>query len=226
MTRAELLERLQRPEDNFVERKPQGVNRSDIRRTLVAFANSLSAGGEAVLFIGVRDNGEIEGCANVDAKQKDVRSAGGECYPPISPICEVLQVDGLDVLAVVVGATADRPHFSGAAYVRRGSESVAASKEIFDDLVHSRNSRAAAVLELKGQVVTVISLRHKLGQVRHISDSGYRERAECRVEHADAQVVRLVVLATCQTATEPLEHVTVHYDHERGRPMLVVSGYD
>ena len=127
---------------------------------------------------------------------------------------------------MVVGASSDRPHFAGAAYIRRGSESVAASMELFDDLVHARNSRAAAVIALKGQIVTVTSLQHKLGQAKLISDSHYRERAECRVEQADAQTVRLTVIATSQTVTEPLDHVSVGFDDERGRPMLVVSGYN
>jgi predicted HTH transcriptional regulator len=52
----ELIIRLKSEEDNFVERKPDGVKRGEIRETIVAFANSLSEGQTGVLFIGVRDD--------------------------------------------------------------------------------------------------------------------------------------------------------------------------
>lgn len=225
MNRDELVQWLQKPEDNFVERKPQGVNKSDIRRTLVAFANSVPADREAVLFIGVRDDGRIEGCSATDERQKAVREACNECYPPVVATCEVINVEGREVLAVVVGASNNRPHFAGQAYLRRGSESIVASKDQFDELVHSRNSLVAAILALKDQVVTVVGLQHKLGETMRVVDSAYRERHECKVETANARVVRLTQLSVGRSVVEPLDHITVTYDAERQRPMLVVTGY-
>ena len=40
----ELLSRLSTPEDNFTERKPEGVKREELRKTIVAFANSVRRG--------------------------------------------------------------------------------------------------------------------------------------------------------------------------------------
>ena len=61
----ELIARLHTSEDNLVERKPEGVNRSELRRTLVAFANSTPDDQVAILFVGVHDKGTIVGVQNV-----------------------------------------------------------------------------------------------------------------------------------------------------------------
>ncbi|MBI3938555.1 MAG: ATP-binding protein [Betaproteobacteria bacterium] len=222
----QLLSRLGDAEDNFVERKPANPNRDVIRKTVVAFANSVPEGRTAVLFVGIRNDGTVEAVPNPDKLQKTVREiCEQDCYPPIKFTAEVLKADGSLVLAIVVPASNNKPHFAGPAYVRRGSESVAASAEVFDELVHSRNSKCAAVLKLKGQVVSVLSLQHKLGVAKHIPDTGYREAAECRVEAANAQTVRLRILGSDRYVTEPLDHAKVCYDEEGHRPMLVVTGY-
>ena len=222
----ELLNRLGDAEDNFIERKPASANRDEIRKTVVAFANSVPEGRTAVLLVGIRNDGKFDAVPNPDKLQKTVREiCEQDCYPPIKFSAEVLKPEGGPVLAVVIPASTNRPHFAGPAYVRRGSESVAASGEAFDELVHSRNSKCAAVLKLRGQTISVLALQHKLGVAQHIPDTGYREGIECRVEVADAQSVRLLILGSDRYVTEPLDHVKVSYDEERHRPMLVVTGY-
>lgn len=226
MPNDELIGRLDNHEDNFVERKPGNPNRDDIRRTVVAFANTVPEGRTGILFIGIRNDGSVEGVPNSDKLQKTVREVcEQDCYPPVRYSSEVLSLPDGNVLAVVVPASTNRPHFSGPAYVRRGSESVAASPEVFDELVHSRNDKTAAILKLKGKTISVLSLRHRLGEAKHMSDSGYREGAECIVETADAHTIRLQILASNAMVTEPLEHVTVSYDETKYRPLLIISGY-
>ena len=51
VTPAQLTQLLPAAEDARLERKPEGVNRAEIRQTIVAFANSVGPGEEAVLFI-------------------------------------------------------------------------------------------------------------------------------------------------------------------------------
>jgi len=227
MPNDELISRLKNEEDNFVERKPANPKRRDIRKTIVAFANSLPEGRTGVLFIGIRDDGRIEGVPNPDKLQKTVREVcEQECYPLIGFSTEVLSTTEGAVLAVIIPESSNKPHFSGPAFVRRGSESVAASPEAFDELIYSRNSKCAAIIKLKGQIVTAISLKHKLGKVKHIPNTGYRESAECRVEVVTPQTVRLKVFSPDRWVSEPLEHVAVSYDEERHRPMLIISGYN
>ena len=221
-----LMTRLGDEEDNFVERKPANPNRVDIRKTVVAFANTVAEGRTGILFIGIRNDGTIEGVPNPDKLQKTVREVcEQDCYPSIRFRSEVINLPNGNVVAVVIPASANRPHFAGPAYIRRGSESVTASAEVFDELVHSRNSKTAEIAKSKGQIVSVLSLQHKLGEAKHISNSGYQEGAECRVEAVTAHTVRLQILASSRMVTEPLDHVTLSYDEEKWRPLLVIAGY-
>lgn len=70
IVRADLITRLEQHEDSFVERKP---NASDLEPTLVAFANSVPEGREAIIYLGVRDNGEVIGVEGTDSVQKRSR---------------------------------------------------------------------------------------------------------------------------------------------------------
>jgi Schlafen, AlbA_2 len=90
----DLVRRLSNVEDSFTERKLEGARPEELRRTLVAFANSLHEGRTAVLFIGVTENAELKGVRNPDSLQKKIRSlCERDCYPPIKYSCEVLNID-------------------------------------------------------------------------------------------------------------------------------------
>ncbi|WP_179403796.1 AlbA family DNA-binding domain-containing protein [Burkholderia guangdongensis] len=81
VTDDELKLRLADHEDNFVERKPSGVNERELRQTLSAFANALAPDRAGVLFIGIADKGgAVVGVANTDSEQKHVRKAADACY--------------------------------------------------------------------------------------------------------------------------------------------------
>jgi predicted HTH transcriptional regulator len=125
VTKDQLFGLLGNHEDNFVERKSEGVTASELRQTVCAFANSVPEGRAGVLFIGIHDKtGEAVGIGNTDQLQKRVRDAAqSDCYPPITYTSEVLAVDGKAVVAVIVPHSATKPHFSGPAFVRVGSES-------------------------------------------------------------------------------------------------------
>lgn len=157
MTNEEIKRRLLDVEDGWTERKPQGVGGDDVRRALVAFANSVPDGEEAILFIGVADDGTPIGVDNPDNTQKNVRRWADSCYPAISHTSKVIESDGVHIVAVIVRPDHNRPHFAGPAYVRVGSESRKASESEFDQLIASRISKARPLLEakLKGELVSV-----------------------------------------------------------------------
>ena len=225
MAQDALIARLKNHEDNFVERKPEGANSAEIRQTAVAFANTVPPEMPGVLFLGVHNDGQIQGVGNPDKLQKTIREQCERvCYPPVAFTAEVLQVEGKAVLAVVVPSSKNRPHFSGPAYVRRGSESVAASPELFDELIASRNGKVAAILRMRGAPITVICVQHILGSTEKIADTRYRTRSDCVVESCDSHIVRMRDIGSNRRVTEPLEKVTVSFDEERYRPMLVVHG--
>jgi hypothetical protein len=225
MQSEDLLSRLTAAEDNLVERKPQGSNRAELRRTLVAFANSTPKGQSAVLFLGVHDKGMILGVDNPDALQKTIGDVcRTDCYPPIEFSSRAINIEAKVVVAVIVPASSQRPHFAGQAFVRRGSESVTASAEQYEELMLSRNDKCREILSWRDQVITVMSVQHRLGQAKRVADQAYRQMAECRVLSCDAHVVRLEDIANTTRIAEPLESVTIMRDEERWRPMLVVKG--
>ncbi len=168
----DILVRLTAFEDAFVERKTTGDSK-DWLKTVVAFANSLPVGDPAILFIGVRENGEIEGNCNLDSLQRTLSEKLAVAYPPIYYLPRVLQRDGKQFLAVIVPGSADRPHFAGQAFVREGSKSVVSSDSQFDALIAERNSKVREILKWKGQVVTVHTLMSKnLAAVHILGPSG------------------------------------------------------
>jgi hypothetical protein len=224
MTPDELLRMIANHEDNFVERKTESVATSELRQTVGAFANSVPEGREAVLFIGVHDKtGEVLGVGNTDQLQKRIRDiCHADCYPEIQYTAEVLTLDGKSVVAVIIPSSSAKPHFTGPAYVRVGSESLKSTPQQYDDLILSRNDKAREILKHKNDVFTVLGIGYKLGSNKPLPDGNYRERRECRVETCTGHLVTLSDIASGQRFSEPLAHVTVHYDHEKYRPMLMV----
>ncbi len=217
----ELLTRLADKEDNFVERKLEGYGARDFRKTIVAFANSVPENRKAVLFVGVRDDGTVQGVTDADSLQKKLgRIWDKDCYPPIRPhpVCTCLRVSDKDIVAVEVTASKNRPHFSGPAYIRRASENVPASEELFRDMLTSHCDKAAAIVKLKHSMVTVELIGKKLGS--HRAGSGYHAEPECFIldctphcvtfEHAGGRY------------SEPLENITLAEDTKRHRPYKLI----
>lgn len=225
MTPAELQRRIADHEDNFTERKAEGTG-SAWRRTIVAFANSVPDGRVAHLLIGVADDGAILGCSNPDATQKTIRKiCDSDCYPRVEFSSEVVTTDTGAVVVVSIPASTNRPHFSGPAYVRRGSESVAASPEVFDEMVHARTSKVAAILKLKNTVVSIVGLGHKLGSTRRDVVRDYREGGEAMILGCDTLTLSFQMLGSQINMTEPMDHVQLTFDDEKYRPKVIVTGY-
>ncbi|EJL32207.1 putative transcriptional regulator with HTH domain [Caulobacter sp. AP07] len=223
MTPSDLMARLNAQEDGYVERKSQGIKPQDIRKAVTAFANSLPDGQHGIIYIGIGDKGSIEGCDNPDAVQKRVREAADECYPPVATQCVALKVEDKDVVAIVVSPSSDKPHFAGPAYVRQGSESVKASKRLYDEMVDTRHSTVAAIARLKDLTITVYGLGHRLGQpVRVAAD--YREAAECKVMACDAHMVTLQRLNDSWIFYEAVNRIELSIDGKMKRPALIVKG--
>ena len=173
LNESDLLSRMRNFEDLLVERKTV-KDEKDWKRAAVAFANSAPIGLPAVLYIGVRDNGEIETPqADLEEVAKKFNRHMEKVYPRIAYAPKVISNDGRQALAVVIPGSESRPHFAGRAYVRRGPESVDASEEQFAELISQSNSKAAFLLRWRGKMSpysrgweTLISL---LGPTTHAS---------------------------------------------------------
>ncbi len=224
MIRDDLLNKIVDHEDNFVERKLEGVKNAELRQTVSAFANTVPEGRYAVLFIGLHDKtGEVLGVGNTDQLQKRVRDVcQGDCYPSIDHSCEVLTIGDKKVVAVVIPPSTAKPHFTGPAYVRVGSESPKASLQQYEDLILSRIDKAREILKYKNQVFTVLGVGYKLGSNKPLGGA-YRESRECRIEACTGHLVTLHDISSGLRFSEPLAHVMVSYDHNKFRPMLLVT---
>ncbi|MDA2918143.1 ATP-binding protein [Desulfobacterota bacterium AH_259_B03_O07] len=224
----DLTQRLLNKEDGFTERKPEGAGTADFKKTLVSFANSVPEDGTAVLFIGVSDDIEkSRGVSNPDSLQKKIRGiCEKDCYPPIKFQCQVIPYEDKNLLAVIIPFSSNRPHFAGPAYIRLGSESVVASEEIFQQLIDSRTSRVAKIIQWRGKIVTVEAHGKVLGNTRYIDEryrGGIRKKHECEVLECNNHYVRMKDISSGNQLSEPLSNVKVNYDVERDRLMLVVS---
>ncbi len=151
----DLLARMRNFEDHLVERKVV-KDEKDWKKTAVAFANSVPVGLPAVLYIGVRDCGEIETPQqNLDEVEKKFNRHMEKVYPRIAYVPKIITDNGHQALAIVIPGSESRPHFAGLSYVRRGSESIESSEEQFSELIAQRNSKTALLLQSKGKNVTV-----------------------------------------------------------------------
>ena len=155
LSEADLLARMKNFEDHLVERKVVS-DEKDWKKTAVAFANSAPVGVPAVLYIGVKDSGEIETPQkDLDEAQKRFNTRMQKVYPRIPYVPKIISENGRQALAVIIPGSELRPHFAGLSYVRRGSQSDPASEEQFAELIARRNSKAALILAWKGKNVTV-----------------------------------------------------------------------
>ena len=218
----ELINKLYAEEDGFVERKPESCNNRELRKELVAFANSVPEGAYAVIFLRVSDSGKPMGVKNPDERQKRIRKvAEKDCYPPIKIQMHVLEKDECSFLAIVVKHSLKKPHFAGPAYIRTGSECVNATEDIYEELIDSRNDKCREILKHKGSMVTVIVQDKKLGDTK-IIPGNYLASAECIVESCNQHTLRLRDVSSGTRLSEPLENVKVSYDEKKHRAMLVV----
>ena len=156
MSDQDLLARMKDFEDHFVERKTSG-DKKDWLKTVVAFANSAPIGLPCVLYIGVRNNGEIEDPqTNLDSLQITLNKIMESAYPRVAYLPKIITEGGKQALAVIVPGSSSRPHFAGPSYVRKGSETVDASEEQLENLISSRSGKVYQISRYTGKEVTIV----------------------------------------------------------------------
>ena len=208
-------------EDHFVERKTLG-DKSDWLKTAVAFANSTPQGSRSILYIAVTDKGEIEEHNdNLDTLQKKFRKEIGKAYPRIEYQAVAIEENGRQALAIIFPPSKNRPHFSGKAFIRVGSESIDASEEHFNELVARRNSKASKILDYKGKYVTVMNSTRINGQTHESHWPGM-----VRIYDCDGMAVTLATGTDPKDRSMfPLTQVEVLFDYVQNRLLLKLDRY-
>ena len=158
LTDEALLLKLRGAEHDFVERKPRG-QKGDWLQVAVAFANSAPIGWPAVLFIGVDDMGTPQqGPEKLEDLEKSIAGIIEQAYPPIYFDIRPIHIGETACLAVVIPGSANRPHFAGKSYVRKGPETREASDGQFAELIASRNGKAREIAQWIGKTVSWVNL--------------------------------------------------------------------
>ncbi len=218
-------------ETNWVERK-KSFHPTDTKTVIVAFANSVPERQHAVLFIGVGPDGKFTHVGNADKTQRDIRRiAEQECFPAIRCSPTVVREGGVELIAVVVEFSKERPHFAGHAYIRVGSETRKASLEVMADLIASRNDKVRRLLVDKGHLVTVIAKSrfnmHFPGRMLRGENPDVKtdrlEHSECRVESCDTFVLHYHEVATAVNHAAPIDSIVIDYDTEEQRTLLIID---
>jgi len=181
----ELKARLKDHEDGWVERKSKNIKSDEICEALTGFANSLPPGQKGILFIGVADDGTPLGVENPDGMQKKVDQRSKWCHPTVQYTARVFEESGLPIVAVIVDASRQRPHFAGPAFIRSGSQSKKASEEKFNELIDRRND-----------IVSWILAERDAGREVYIEDKRYQgdPRNLCKVQECNSQYAVFQVL--------------------------------
>ncbi len=200
---SDLLFRLKNYEDHFVERKTSGDSK-DWLKTVVGFANSTPIGYPAVLYIGVKDGGEIEAGVNHDSLQRTLGKKLAEAYPTIYYLTRIMNQDGRQFLAVIVPGSETRPHFAGPSYVRIGSETMAASESQYQALIAQRQSKAYEILKQKGMKVMVNTIIYR-------GDRPYPKKTEALI--VDCNPFYTTYLSSGNRVSVPLSWIELSYDH-------------
>ena len=156
MDKAELRARLRDHEDGWVERKTKNIKSDEICEALTGFANSLPPGEKGILFVGVSNDGQPLGVDDTDGMQKKVDQRSKWCYPPVPYTARVFEESGVNIVAVIVEASKERPHFAGPAFIRAGSQNKKASPEKFNELIDRRISVVDAMISMVFNIYFVV----------------------------------------------------------------------
>lgn len=141
-------------EDSLREKKVES-DLKDLLKTMVAFANSVAPGDVAQISIGEGNDGTVQGVTNADNIQKKVKKEADEIYPEIYYRTEVYEREGKQCVRVNIEHNGLAPHFGGPAWVRKGSETIKATEQLYQQMIEQRQSKIRLLLQWLNREVTV-----------------------------------------------------------------------
>ncbi len=141
METLEVIQAIERGfETSTIQFKATIKNINQLSQEMVAFSNTL--GG--LLIIGVAENGEVHGLSPDEIRKINqwIGSASAELIkPPISPLTDIIKVQGKYVLVVEVLRGTNKPYYTneGISYIKKGSDKRIAPPEEILRMFQSSN---------------------------------------------------------------------------------------
>jgi hypothetical protein len=218
-------------EDSLREKKVES-DLKDLLKTMVAFANSVAPGDTAQIFIGEKDDGTVQGATNPDSIQRSVAKEAEKIYPEIYYKTEVYEREGKHCVRVDIKRNELAPHFGGPAWVRRGSESIRATEQLYQQMVEQRQSKIRVLLQWLGKEVTVTGTQAPMNPFEPLSRVGEQEWSvgvhQAMLKVVNVHWVTFAVLLSQQSLTrpensEPIDKLMLSWDDERQRLKVVVK---
>jgi hypothetical protein len=220
-------------EDNLLERKSQN-DLKDLLKTLVGFSNSVKPGHQAILLIGEKDDGTIQGVTDPDSIQKTIRKTCEDIYPSILWRSLVYEKEGKYCVRVEIDYDGETPHFGGPAWVRRGSETIKATDELFQSLIDLRSGTVRELTKWLGKEITIRGDAAALRMNQQNLSLTYASVASERWSVQDTAKVIFVnnFWATFEKVdsngnmmkiSEPLRNLTLSYDDANNRLKVIID---
>jgi hypothetical protein len=222
-------------EDSLKEKKVES-DLKDLLKTMVAFANSVAPGDTAQIFIGEKDDGSVQGVSNADNIQRSVTKEAEKIYPEIYYRTEVYEREGKPCVHVDIKHNGLAPHFGGPAWVRRGSETIRATEELYQQMIDQRQSKTRVLLQWLNKEVTVEGTEFPKAFPLEVRESLLAvPKQEWSVGSHQATIIEVNThwvtfnVATSQTSraaqSEPTEKLLLSWDNQNQRLKVVVMNW-
>jgi hypothetical protein len=216
-------------EDSLRERKVES-DLKDLLKTMVAFANSVAPEDVAQIFIGVTDDGTIQGLVDPDSIEKSVKKQADKIYPEIYYKCHVFVDNGKSYLRVDIRHNGLAPHFGGPAWVRRGSETIKATEQVYQQMVELRSQKTRKLAQWLNVPITVEGTSKPLkfaspAALMSLEWSVGKHRAELIEVNSHWVTFRVYHEKHHLDVSEPVERLLLSWDHENKRPKVLIVNW-
>jgi hypothetical protein len=209
-------------EDCLLERKTES-DLKDLRKTLVAFANSVKPEHKAVILIGEKDDGTIQGVKSPDNIQKKVRETCDEIYPPILWKSKVYEKEEMHCVRVDIEYDGETPHFGGSSWVRKGSETIKASDEVFQKLIELRLGKVRELEKWIDKTITIAPDPQAMAVPHFLQNLPVRKRFESKLLGINNFWATFLREDRTNNMSMPLEKIILNWDDKHNRLMLLIK---
>jgi predicted HTH transcriptional regulator len=149
-----------------------------------------------------------------------VREKCDAIYPPIVWRSAVYEKDGKSCVKVEIEHSGNAPHFAGAAWIRKGSESIKASEEMLQKLITLRTSKNRELQKWLGKQVTATWVKEGDFQMVPKMNRVYKD---IKLAALTEFYVTFETVDQSSRKSEPLNVLTLSWDDSEDRLRIFIS---